>query len=184
MLSLILLLAALAGAYLVLVKPAIAGRQNFHTRLDKLRFQYTRLSASLSHIDAIRADLKKLKQQPTDKTGFITDKQRALAAADLQRHINTLISSSGGDLISTQVTPDKNDKETFPAITVKVHVRADIDALQKLLYQLAAGNPVLTTDNLLIQSRNTGLPGRRQREENQLDVRFDVTGFIYRSGST
>lgn len=177
--SLFVLLALLFSAYIFLISPAISERARFHDRLAELRFQYEKLAHTIGRVDDIRAELERLSSSQPDQTGFLEQKQEALAAADLQKHINSLISVTGGNVISTQVLRSAPEETLFPGITIKVHMRGNMESLQELLYRFKTGQPVLLIDNLLIQKRNVSSTRRNQQEDKELDIRFDATGFIY-----
>lgn len=177
--SLAILVLLLLAVYFVLIAPAVKSRSDFQGRFEELQFQYTRLNNSINRMEALRREISQLKKTQPDQGGFLENKPDALAAADLQNTIKNLVSNNDGNLISTQVIMNK-DEEIFPDIKLKVHMRGTIEALQKILFELVNNQPVLFMDNILIQSRNTS--GRRvQRDADQLEIRFDVTGYIYKS---
>ena len=86
-----------------------------------------------------------------------------------------MIEESGGNLISTQALPGRDD-EAYPRVTVKVRMQADMNALQAVLYQLMINRPLLFTDNMMIQRRNIA-PGPRDSGAGLLEVHFDVSGY-------
>ena len=178
--SLILLFVLLLVVYMVFIKPAVTGRVEFYDRLEELQFQYEKLSNSINQTGALKAEIASLKSDKPDQAGFLEEKAEALAAADLQNHIKNLISNNGGNLISTQVIQTQ-ENEIFPDITIKVHMRGNIETLQKILYELHSTQPVLLLNNFLVQARNINRRSRIRQNEDQLEIRFDITGFIYRS---
>ena len=182
LLSLGLLLSVIALLSTILVLPAINGRLKFHNRLNELQFQYSKFQGIAKQSELLKEDLTLLQKVQTDQSGFLDEKPEALAAADLQKQIKTLIDTNGGNLISTQVVKNRSDEVSmFPEVTIKVHMRSDIEALQKLLYQLASSETVLQVDNLLIQKRRQGGGRRARRDANLLEIRFDTTGYIYQA---
>lgn len=180
-LSFLILIVFIILLYLTIISPALHARSEFNERFSELQFQAAKLSKSITHIENISDDLKSLKESGADRSGFLGNKSESLAAADLQEILNQLISDNTGNVLSTQVL--RNDEEgLFPKVTVKVHMQGDIESLQKILYQIQSGNLVLILDNLFIQSRPLNrLLQRTGSERSPLDVRFDVTGFIYTS---
>jgi general secretion pathway protein M len=178
--SLSILIAVLVLFYSIIIYPAVSGRMQFQERYEELQFQFSKLGDSKNKSQQLKKELAYLGSQETDKTGFLENKPEALAAADLQKHIKTLIESSEGSLISTQVVQQKED-DIFPQVTVKVHLRGNIEALRNILFRLNTEHPVLLINNLLVQKRH-GSGGRRpQRRADQLEVRFDITGFMYQA---
>ena len=178
MLSLAVLITMLVVFYSIVIHPAISARMKYQERHEDLLFQFSKLGDMENRSNQLEIELEKLATQSIDKTGFLDNKPEALAAADLQKHIKTLIELNEGNLISTQVIPQQ-EVDIFPQVTVKVHLRGNIKALQHILYRLNFDFPVLLVDNLLIQKRHASGGRRAQQGADQLEVRFDITGFIY-----
>ncbi len=72
--------------------------------------------------------------------------------------------------------------ELYPKVTVRVQISGGIESLRQILYQLATGQPLLITDNLLIQQRNRSGVMHAGHQTDTLDIRVDVTAYIYRAG--
>jgi len=102
-----------------------------------------------------------------------------LAAADLQERVKAAVQAAGGSLTSTQVLePEK--VSSFERVSVNVRMTGSTPAVQKSLYALESGSPVLVIDDLLVVTRRTTVRlGARRSEQQQdwLDVRFQVSGF-------
>jgi hypothetical protein len=185
--SLLILLLFIAVFYSVLIAPALSARSDYHETLDDLQFQYSRIHNSLRTIDNIRMELDQLRLAQPDQQGFFQEKAESLVAADMQQTINELVNTSGGELVSTQLARTSGDSSEaeFPKLTINVHMRATIEALQKLLYQVMINDPVLVLDSLQIHAPTIAGPrGRARQTAAQLDVRFDMSAFVYRSVTT
>lgn len=185
-LSVAILIVGLLLIYAALIMPGLTKRSNFNEQLEDLQFQYSRFNHLEKQRDQIIDELQQLRQEQTDATGFLENKPQALAAADLQNYIKNIIESNSGNLISTQVVRHETS-ETFPDIRIKIHMRADIDALQEVFYDLEANQPTLLIDNLYLQKRNRRVSRRasqRARVEQAaalIEARFEVTGYIYQT---
>jgi hypothetical protein len=180
--SLTILIAVLVMFYATIIHPAISTRLQFQNRVEELQFQFSKLSDSANKSRQLEKELQNLGAQEADKTGFLEHKSEALAAADLQKHIKILVESNEGELISTQVVSQK-EIDVFPQVNVKVQLRGNIEALRNILYRLNTEHPVLLINNLLVQSRQVSNGRRAQRRSEQLEVRFDVIGFMYQAKS-
>ena len=176
-----LTLAAGALLLLLLVWPSLSSRAAFHERLDVLRLQQRKFTEAAARSPILEEELAALVGLEINQAGFLAEKLRALAAADLQRLLGSLIEETGGSLVSTQVLPNADNGRIFPKITVKVQLLGSTDTLQRLLYRFGSGQPLLLVDNLLVQQRRRG-DERARRDTNQLEIRFDVSAFIYQSG--
>ena len=157
-----ILVALLILCYAIFVQPAVSSRKQFHQRYDELQFQFSKLGDSNNKATLLKKELDVLGAANADTSGFFEFKQASLAAADIQKHLKTLVESSQASLISTQVIKQLGT-DIFPQVTIKVHFRGNTNALKTVLYQLNSERPVLFIDNLLIQSRQRSRGGRAQR---------------------
>ena len=175
-------LTLVAGALLLslLVWPALSSRAAFHERLDVLRLQQQKYAPAAARAPSLKEELAALSALEIDRSGFLEQKTRDLAAADLQRLLGSLVEETGGRLVSTQVLPDTDNEGMFPQITVKVHLLGPTGTLQRLLYRFGSGEPLLFMDNLVVQQRQRD-DARTRRDTGQLDIRFDASAFIYQS---
>lgn len=186
MLSAALLIAGLIIIYLVIILPTVQIRNGFSDRMDDLQFQYAKFSHVEKQKGEITKELEQLQQVKTNMDGFLKDNSPALAAAELQEYVKNVVGSNEGSLISTQVV-NKESKGPFPEVTVKVHLRCGIESLQAIIYQVESGDPVLLINNLYIQDRSRQnsriIRGRNRQQQSEalLEIRFDVTGFIYQT---
>ena len=171
-----ILLLGIAGFYILLIHPAISARSNNAERIEDLQFQLSKFASSNQEIELLKNEINHLKIQSPSKNGFLEDKAPAIVAADLQKQIKALVETSGGNLVSTHALSQAKD-ELFPKITVKVHMRTDINALREVFYQIAINKLSLFTENILIQKSRTS-SRNRQQTDSQLEVRFDVSGYM------
>lgn len=174
-------LMAVAGGlfYFILVWPALAGRAAFQDHLEGLQSQHQKWTETATLAPVLEKELAALSRLEIDRSGFLGQKNRDLAAADLQRRLSLIIEEAGGSLISSQVLPATNEDENlFPEITMKMHMRGNIASLRDVLESFNTGQPLLFTDYLLVQKRQrSGEPARQGVDK--LDIRFNVTAFIY-----
>lgn len=174
-------LMAVAGGlfYFILVWPALAGRAAFQDHLEGLQLQHRKLTETATLAPVLEKELAALSKPEIDRSGFLDQKNRDLAAADLQQRLSLIIEEAGGSLVSSQVLPAANEGENlFPEITMKIYMRGNIASLREVLESFNTGQPLLFTDNLLVQKRQRGDEPARQ-DVDKLDIRFDVTAFIY-----
>ena len=105
-----------------------------------------------------------------------------LAAADLQERVKAAVQASGGSLTSTQIL-DPEKVSSFDRVFVNVRMTGTTPAVQESLYALESGQPMLVIDDLLVVTRRTTarLRTRQTGQQDQLDVRFKVSGFYQRA---
>lgn len=185
-----ILILFLVFLYAVLILPVVSARTEFQERFEEMQLQYSKFSDSENKMQGLERELVQLKGMQLNLSGFLEEKSQALAAADLQKHIKNLIETSNGSLISAQVIPQKEKSETFPPITIKVHMRGNIESLQGILYRLATEQPVLLIGNLYLQTRNIVAPrtpqrrGRTRHGADVIEARFEITGYIFQAETT
>ena len=176
-----LLVVAAGLFYFILVWPALAGRTAFQERLEGLQFQQQKLIEAAAMNPILEQELAVLSGLDIDRSGFLEQKPRDLAAADLQRQLSLLIEETGGSLVSTQVLPGQDEDDSiFPEISLKLRLRGTIESVRQLLYRFDTGQLRLFVDNLLVQKRQRG-DEQARRDSDQLDIRLDVSAFIYQS---
>ncbi len=168
-------LALLGALCYALLWPALSSRSSATERLAALHFQqqrFAQLALSPPGPDAAPALLV-----GPDPSGFLAEQAPALAAAHLQQVLSDLVAEAGGVLLSSQVISGNADNSLFPAVTVKASLSGSMATLHQLLYRIESHRPVLIPDNLLAHTRTAGNPA----EPDDLDIRFDVTAFIYQA---
>ncbi len=174
--SLGILFLVILAFYTVLIQPAITAGTKNTERIEDLMFQFSKFSLSSQESDLLKDEIVHLKQQNPNKNNFLENKAPAIVAADLQKKLKALVDSSGGNLVSTHALTDGKE-ELFSKITVKVHMRTDMNAMRDVFYQIAINEPLLFTENILIQ-KSRARSRKKQRVDNQIEVRFDVSGYM------
>jgi len=179
LMSLCILILFMIGLHLILLQPALTAGKEYRERIDDFSFQLNKFRKTEYQIVDLHNQIERLKQQDPDNGNYLEDKSPSLVAAELQKQLKTLIETNGGNLVSTHVITNTDDGP-FPKVTIKVHMQSEIDTLQTVFYKLAVNKPILFTSNVQIQKRNTS-SRKRQANAGKLEVRFDVTGYIYKS---
>ena len=159
--SLGILFLGIVGFYILLIQPAISAKSRNTDRIEDLKFLSSKFIISNQEYELIKEEIIQLKTQNPSNKDFLEDKAPAIVAADLQKQIKALVESSGGTLVSTHALSQAKD-ELFPKITVKVHMRTDMNALRDVLYQIAINKPLLFTENIVIQKLRTNTRNRQQ----------------------
>ncbi|MEE8321880.1 MAG: type II secretion system protein GspM [Gammaproteobacteria bacterium] len=190
LLSVTVLLLVLLIINFGIIQPSIAKRETNDARISDLQFRLEKFMDSKQLIRELKSEIAKSKAEQSDINDFFEDKPAALVAADLQQQIKKLVESNGGSLISTHAMGEE-EEEIFNSVIVKVHMRGNIGSLQKIFYKLSNAKPVLFIDNLMIQKqhRTTSRRGRKEIFQNapgqsNLEIRFDMSGYIYSSGAS
>lgn len=174
-----ILLLVIIALFLVIIQPALMSQNENRERIETLSFQLNKFSNAENKIEQVKKEIKELIETETNQGNFLVGDSPAVIAANLQKEIKTIVQANGGNLISTHAITDKNDG-SYPEVTIKVHMKVDMEALQAVLYNLTIYKPLLFTDNVLIQRR--AISSRRKNNNSGLiEVRFDVTGYLNKS---
>ena len=104
-----------------------------------------------------------------------------LAAARLQKKIKSVIVNAGGQLISTRKLAHEAG-QLLQSVGIRVKMRADIDAIKKILHAFESHVPLLKVDEVTMIQR--GKDNTRQQRGNDedasrvIEMRFDISGYI------
>ena len=181
-LALALLVGTFAILYVVVIEPLWSSHRNF----QQSRIQSTALLAKFqrigSSVEALEAELAALQIAQASQAGYFPGESSALAAAALQNHVKNIVRSVGEDLRSTQVLPIRNEAGvTRVAIRVQLPIR--MPGLQEVLHTLESGVPFIFIDNVDVRRRKTNRRRQDALDDDYLDVRFDVTGYMRSPGT-
>jgi general secretion pathway protein M len=173
-------LLAILGAAVVsaVVATPAARRIGFTAKLDELRSTHARSIAALERNERVRKAVAARQARGDSKREVYQADTAALAGAQLQNELRTLIESEGGMLLSSAFRQSSEPLPLTP-VSVSVRMQSSTESLLRILRSLEGRQPALFVDNLVIQGRNRpGRPIKDAREE--LDVEFDVTGYLDR----
>lgn len=119
---------------------------------------------------------KEVRSAPAQATGaeanpFLEGATLTIASASLLQRVSGAISAVGGSIQSSQVDITTGGKDGI--VSLLVNCELEQPALQKLLYDLETGSPLLLIDQIDIQTPNSGATSDRV---NQLRVSLKVSG--------
>jgi general secretion pathway protein M len=184
----LLLIAALA-VYLVGFHWFFARHAELSQDIDRLESQAARFKAAVARGPELEGRLEELRVGRLDSALFLSQPNFNTAAAGLVRRLGEVINAQAEDtelcnVNATQNRPD-SDPERFEQVTVNVRMSCPLPDLVRILYMLENNVPLIFVDNLIINQRLTAdRRGRRGQVDayGQLDVRFDMYGFLTERG--
>jgi general secretion pathway protein M len=154
--------------------------------LDERIAHYHRL---LQTLPGLETELERVSNNKELKDFYFNAKTPALAGAEVQRSVQKMVASAGGQVTSTQVLPSTEDEQP-PKVRVRTQIKGTTDVLLDVLYQIEQARPFLFVDQLSVRAsarrrtvrRNSRIRGRRRsvrqpRREGELTVRLDVFGY-------
>ena len=177
--SLLLALIVMVGA--LAVRPLWARYAANLELIAELEDKAARFESIATSQSELERRLAKLEQSINLQELTLQADSETLAAADLQERVKSAVQDAGGSLTSTQIL-EPESASSFQRISVNVRMTGSTPAVQKSLYTLESGRPVLVIDDLLVVTRRTTVRlGNRRNAQRQewLDVRFKVSGFYH-----
>ena len=179
-LALVLLAAAVAGAWLLVVVPVLDAYRETAVAIEQAENLLQRQRALAAQRPLLVARIEEQKEQAEAIAGYLGGPSDALAAAQLQDVLKAVVEAAGGELRSTRILPAEA-VEASPGTrrtALQVQMIATIEGLAEILYGLEAGQPYLLIDELFVRSQRE----RRQLGELELEPRLDVSlrlsGFV------
>lgn len=176
-----LLLAVIVAIFFLLLNPLLRYYEDNRKEIAEL----SRKMESYERIANSRAEVEKLfaSMRPGEDTlgYYLKGSTKALASAELQAYVRTIIDASAGSLVSTQPIV-RGERESERMVKVNVRMSGDTASLVQVFYRLANGVPVLLMDEVLVRRNKSTLTRRDDAElDDQLDIQFTLTGFVKES---
>jgi general secretion pathway protein M len=178
--ALVLLAAAVAGAWLLVVVPVLDAWRENADAIEQAETLLQRQRALAAQRPLLIARIEEEKEQAEAVAGYLRGPSDALAAAQLQDRLKAVVEAAGGELRSTRILPAEA-VEASPGTrrtALQVQMIVTIEGLAEILYGLEAGQPYLLIDELSVRNQRE----RRRRGEPELEPRLDVnlrlSGFV------
>ncbi|MFQ5348002.1 MAG: type II secretion system protein GspM [Rhodothalassiaceae bacterium] len=180
-LALALLAVFLGGAATAVYVPLFGAYDAAAERLQEARdrlARYRRIAASAERIEQQAAAARAARAQSGI---FLVGDTDALAAAALQNTIGALAREAGAELRSVQSLPAE-ERDGLVRIRLKSQLIMTTRSLERLLYALETGRPLLFVDDIRIRARLGRLAPRTDKLEIDSNFMVDLTVSGYRLG--
>ena len=176
-LALAILVALAAGAYGFVAAPLLEDYSESLDAVARRGLELERYRRAAAELPQRQAELAALRQRRAAGAGFLGGGNEAVVAAELQNRLRGIVAASGGELKSTQVLPTE-DEAGARRIAVRGELTGTLAAVQRIVYALESGTPLLFVDNLSIHADLAEESYRGQGLDPILDVRLDVYGYL------
>lgn len=170
--ALALLLIPLILLVRFVIWPAADSAMSQADELAETRLQISHYRRLLAQMPALREAASQLEKTRPLSSLLLAGDNRALAAADLQRSLQSAVEKLGATMLSLRVKPSTSEG-ALERVAVEARLRSDIQQLRGLLYFIETSSPYLFVDNLSINVRTAR---RRQPQDGTLDVTLTVFG--------
>ena len=179
-LAVVLLGIALLGAYRLIIAPLVVAYRDGQSRIEQAKELLQRYEALAEQRSLLADRLAEEQERAASAAGYLTGPSDALAAAELQERVKSVVEGAGGELRSTQILPAEELEADlgFRRTTLRVHFVVTIEGLEDTLYELETGQPYLIIDEVTVRQERV----RRRRSEPEaqpmLDVSLELFGYV------
>jgi hypothetical protein len=179
-LAVLLLGIALLGAYRLILAPLVVAYRDGEARIEEAKQLLQRYEALAQQRSMLADRLAEQQERAASAAGYLQGPSNALAAAQLQDRVESVVEAAGGELRSTQILPAERfqDGLAFRRTALRVHFVVTIDGLQATLHELEAGQPYLIIDDVTVRQERV----RRRRSEplrpSMLEVNLELFGYV------
>lgn len=180
------LLLLIGGALVLTVDQGLLGRYRYyHGVLEQHQELLARLDRTAATLEPVQQLIAKIQQDRSVTAQYLPQSTPALAAAELQQRLKTMVEAAGGTLQSIQALPPDEESDAVK-VTISAVMNGDTNSLQKVLYSLESQTPLLFVDNLEVSARmiRPRLPNGRYATYTrmQLNTQFEVSGYLRKEG--
>jgi len=180
--AILLFVIALILVYLVCFHWFIQRQLDYSTEISELSTQLGRFEKVAAQKTQYESLLQSLNERKSDQNLFLEGGDFNEAAAEMSERLSMMVNTQADDtcqIVSRQPVRPRV-QERFQKVTVNVRMRCEIDDLQKVLYSLESGVPMVIADEVTVIK-----PRARRRTRNTnpqaataLDVRFNMSGYL------
>ena len=176
LLALLLLLAVVLAALAAIALPALQLHAHYQSAIDQRVDRLAREQRVISMAPKLQQQMVEL-QRLNPARFYLRNDNPVLAAAEIQENAKRLIDANGGKLLSMNILPPK-DEDSLTRVGVNVQLTGGLEGVEKLLYSLETATPYLFVNNLSIRTINAYVPPNAAAPPLQLQVQFDLTGYV------
>jgi general secretion pathway protein M len=185
LLAIALLLVALLGGVRLVAQPLLDAFRAAADGIAQAETLLQRYRVLAEQRPALARRLEEQQELAASAAGYLQGPSDALAAAQLQDRVKTVIEGAGGELRSTQILPAQPvaGDAAIRRAALRVQFAVTIDGLAATLYELETGQPYLLVEQLSVREQRV----RRRRDEPEpetsLDVTLELSGYLQAEAS-
>jgi general secretion pathway protein M len=174
--ALSLLAALLALPYFFVIAPYRAASEAADAEIAELQDGIARLEKVAAAGPALARQLEDVARAAAPQQFYLAGATDALAAAELQASLQSLVAANAGQLRSIQVLP-AGETDGFRRVALRVELSAPLAGLYPLLYRLETGTPYLVIEAIDIDGPPEA-PGAKPAAAPMLNASFVVVGYM------
>jgi general secretion pathway protein M len=181
--AVLLLAIVLLLVYLLCFHWFILRQLEYGADISQLSGQLGRFERVASQRPQYEAQLESLQNRKSDENLFLEGEDFNEAAAQMSERLGQMISTQADEncqIVSRQPVRPRV-QERFEKVTVNVRMRCNIEDLQKVLYALESGVPLVIADEVTVIKPRTRRRANKQQpapSATALDIRFNISGYL------
>jgi general secretion pathway protein M len=171
---------ALLGAYRLIIAPLLIAYRDGETRIVQAEELLQRYEALAQQRSVLADRLAEQQERAASAAGYLQGPSDALAAAQLQDRVKSVVEATGGELRSTQILPAEQLEADLGVrrTPLRVHFVVTIEGLEETLYELETGEPYLIIDNVTVRQERVRRRRSEPRGDPKLDVSLELFGYV------
>jgi general secretion pathway protein M len=178
-LAVVILGIALLGAYRLIFAPLMIAYQDGETTIEQSKELLQRYQALAQQRSLLADRLTEQQERAASAAGYLQGPSDALAAAQLQDRVKSVVEAAGGELRSTQILPAEQleDDLGFRRTTLRINFIVTIEGLETTLYEIETGQPYLIIDDVTVRQERVRRRRNDPEKEPVLDVSLKLFGY-------
>lgn len=177
-LALAILLMIVIVIHVLAIVPLWALNRHYLDTIDSLEARLGVLTGKVATSAELRSQHEQLRRALADNRQYLKNSSDALVTANLQGIVKRVANSKAMELLSTQILAT-TEEAGIRRVALKVRMRGKLENLVGVFHALETGQPYLFLDNVSI--RRLGMRRYKSARGEQLDVDFDLIGYVFRS---
>jgi hypothetical protein len=172
----ILIVALIAFQFIIgqpLIDSFIAHRESIAGSQATL-MKYQELNASQGEVSS---RLRRLKAAQENEGRLLTGENAQLVGAKLQNRLKELLDANNANLGSMQLLAVR-EEEGFQRVSMAVALKASIDSLQTILYEIENQSPYFFVEKLELRRDRGFVRTTDPAKENELQIRLEFYGYM------
>lgn len=177
-LALAILLMIVIVIHVLAIVPLWALNRHYLDTIDRLEARLGVLNGKVATSSELRSQHEQLRRALAGNRQYLKNSSDALVTANLQGIVTRVANSKTMELLSTQILAT-TEEAGIRRVALKVRMRGKLENLVGVFHALETGQPYLFLDNVSI--RRLGMHRYKAARGEQLDVDFDLIGYVSRS---
>jgi len=161
-----------------LVWPFVSTLASSGSTLESTRDEIARYQRLLNELPALEAAVTELERNHPLGAYLLSGRNRALAAAGLQRRLQEAAEKHGVTILSLRVRPPVAEAP-LERIAVEARLRADTGPLRDLLYYIETTSPYMFVENLSINVRRSRSRSRGRASTSTAPTGLEINLTLY-----